>query len=602
MTTRPGRPQTLQLESEVLQLRAELAASQDREALLQQHLVKARFLVEQARQDAVDCISDATMNQAEFPIRVRREIDEMAARLETRSIDQRMHLLLQPGCFQQEYEEYERLTPQLLYLVQQLTWNTTDTRYQQPKQQKTKQYLKWKRRRQLVWHWHITYILHERNQRAHSLLLIAASIDNVYLHTSSGRDKADQHLGFLLADGSVSRYLHAVVNYVPRVPFNRVVQMVFLALDNIDMYSRVSYSRLEDGTRVKNHMEHGIVIEEMLVPEHIFSTPPPVMGESLFCSGSWDMTKSLPSLDDIHAKLLPVWQEHITAVRLGIEAQIMERPPASMDHQPGRTYTRALPMLTDKHTNKETDMADAYTVLEEMFPGVHKVVHLDFQTWILSHWLQCTNQALYKQWMFIGGELHRQMHSNDACISIWWTHVVGPIAMMLYRNDIKVKFNARDFNNRDHFFRIIGRIVSRWLVEIEVPQQYLYFPVDLLQATKANLPAWEIIGCAFYGCTFALRDKCNMRIADVEWLDWSWVYTSVLARACNKTNYAKYGVLMDRVLHGTHPWIRAYLDKHRTYRETDKPCTGRGGETPIERVGTLSCMHVKVLIGWPTLP
>jgi hypothetical protein len=73
-------------------------------------------------------------------------------------------------------------------------------------------------------------------------------------------------------------------------------------------------------------------------------------------------------------------------------------------------------------------------------------------------------------------------------------------------------------------------------------------------------------------------------MADSEWLDWSWVYTSVLARACNKTNYAKYGVFMDRLLKLCHPWVRNYFDKHRTYRNTDKPCTGVGAETAIEKV------------------
>ena len=121
-----------------------------------------------------------------------------------------------------------------------------------------------------------------------------------------------------------------------------------------------------------------------------------------------------------------------------------------------------------------------------------------------------------------------------------------------------------------------------------MPLNFLYFPVRLLEQVEHNLPAWELIGCCFYGCTFSLRDKLSMRISDVEWLDWSWVYTSLLARAVGKTNYAKYGVFMDKVLKDCHPWVRAYLEKHRTYRKTQKPCTGIGAESGIEEVSVLA--------------
>lgn len=73
-----------------------------------------------------------------------------------------------------------------------------------------------------------------------------------------------------------------------------------------------------------------------------------------------------------------------------------------------------------------------------------------------------------------------------------------------------------------------------------------------------------------------------MRTAHVSELDFAWGYTSILAHSCGKTNYAKYGVLMNLVLHSSHPWVRAFLDSYRTHRSSDIPCTGIGAEAAVE--------------------
>ena len=49
-----------------------------------------------------------------------------------------------------------------------------------------------------------------------------------------------------------------------------------------------------------------------------------------------------------------------------------------------------------------------------------------------------------------------------------------------------------------------------------------------------------------------------------------------------KTNYAKYGALMNLVLHSTDTWVRNMLDKVRTYRGSDRKCTGMGLDTSFE--------------------
>ena len=127
-------------------------------------------------------------------------------------------------------------------------------------------------------------------------------------------------VGSLLAESTARQYKTMMVEYVPRTPFGRVVQILFLALDNIDVYSRFTFTRTEDGEKVKNHMEHGIVVEEFLVSESIMlqAGPAPAKGQSLWKEGSsWDIMTCLPSIDDINGKLTPVWQDHIVAANTG---------------------------------------------------------------------------------------------------------------------------------------------------------------------------------------------------------------------------------------------------------------------------------------------
>ena len=573
------------LESQAIELQLELSDARAENEQLRAHLVQARQLVERAASDCGLALQlRQTANTCGLDAIVLVEMASLRAELVCSSLPHRANSLLRYGSLQREFEMYQNKAPHLVACVKQLIFNLTDERHERGKATKTALAQR-ARARQLTIHFTVARLLHESSQDAHPLILIAVSLDSDFQHASRPLCDDAEALGTLMSRGSIQAYKHALIDYVPHTPFVRVTRVLFLLLDNIDTYRRRIFTRTESGERVKSHMEHGIVVEEYLVPQSIMAGSPPDPNGSLFDeSRPWDIMSCLPTLCDITTKLTTVWQDHITAVRDGNALAIMARPPACMDQQPGRTWSRALPVQVDKHTNKGEDMAAAYQDLETLFPNVHKCCHLDYQTWILSFWLALRNPNLYKKWMFIGGELHRMMHSNDACVSTWWVHVVGPMAMLLGRNDIKQKFYANEFNNRDHFYRVVGVIIYKWLVEIEVPHDYLYFPELLLEKVKSNLPAWEIIGCCFYGCTFSLRDKFSMRMADSEWLDWSWVYTSVLARACNKTNYAKYGVFMDRLLKLCHPWVRNYFDKHRTYRNTDKPCTGVGAETAIEKV------------------
>ena len=86
------------------------------------------------------------------------------------------------------------------------------------------------------------------------------------------------------------------------------------------------------------------------------------------------------------------------------------------------------------------------------------------------------------------------------------------------------------------------------------------------------------------------KESALLRVGKVDDLDKSWQHMTILANATNKKNYAVHRLMMARVLHDTHPRIRSLLDHDRVYRETDKPCTGRGKGTIIERVALVNLL------------
>ena len=177
------------------------------------------------------------------------------------------------------------------------------------------------------------------------------------------------------------------------------------------------------------------------------------------------------------------------------------------------------------------------------------------------------------------------MHTNDAIIHIYWEHVIKPCAMVLHRIEVKLKFNANDFNNKEQFVRLVAVAAFKWLMQIEdAPVNVVLSPTHLLTQVQHNLPAAELLHFLVYAGTFALSDKAAMRTSLCSELDWAWKYTSVLGRACNKRNYAKYGVQMDHTIHCTHDWVKVMMSKYRTFRKTGRPCTGVGKDSGIEDV------------------
>jgi hypothetical protein len=108
---------------------------------------------------------------------------------------------------------------------------------------------------------------------------------------------------------------------------------------------------------------------------------------------------------------------------------------------------------------------------------------------------------------------------------------------------------------------------------------------------KLNVGLWEFIGWLYYYGVFALSNKNAMRTADNVELNKAWMYTTLLSRPAGKTNYAKYGLMMQIVLYDTHPWVSQMIRSERTFRESNLPCTGRGKGVIIERVRD-SVLHI----------
>lgn len=96
----------------------------------------------------------------------------------------------------------------------------------------------------------------------------------------------------------------------------------------------------------------------------------------------------------------------------------------------------------------------------QYLPYTYKLVVEDWATAAITWNLMWRSPPAYKYWMIWGCELHRQMHTNDAIVHIYWEHVVKPCAILLQRNEVKLKFAADDFNNKEQFIRLLQRLLN----------------------------------------------------------------------------------------------------------------------------------------------
>ena len=147
------------------------------------------------------------------------------------------------------------------------------------------------------------------------------------------------------------------------------------------------------------------------------------------------------------------------------------------------------------------------------------MVVLDWQTFILSWWLKAPTPDAYRNTLPFGAELHRQFHSIDALYRLWWDNLLEACAIWLYRPDIKLKFIAKEHNNREKFVRLVAVAVMQWLLQCGVPDELLQQPMKLLDLVRPNTPVFEIVGFLFLGGVFTVANKEAMRTADVSALD-----------------------------------------------------------------------------------
>jgi hypothetical protein len=511
------------------------------------------------------------------------QLDQVAAWYREHDDQDRADLLMQPESLQMEYDRFILWMPAVMQQLWGMMIRVWPGRASDPAHPN---HSLWKRKLRLKVHLVAAKILRTRSEKCIPLILISKALDRFYQHVRAGTHQQDVKTGDDLHHGVISRLRSHLTHWVPRTPYTVMRRIRLMYLDNWDMYCGQAHNRRKGGEVQKSQMLHAILLAEELMDESLFTGPAP-RGSLWADASSWDIMKSIPSKVQVDDHLANFFIGFTYMARDDIKS-LWERPAPSCDHQPGgKSVMVSWPAQTHLKANSKEDMAEVYQWLDEEMPGVHKVVLEDWATFAITWNLMFRSPDVYKSWMVWGGELHRQMHTNDAIIHVYWEHVMKPCAMLLFRNEVKLKFDANEFNNKEQFVRLIAVAGFKWLVGLGVPEHVLTSPIALLEAIEGNLPAHEFLHFLLYGGTFALADKSAMRTANSEELNWAWLYTTILGRACNKRNYAKYGIMMDKVINDSHPWVKILMEKYRTFRVTDRPCTGVGKETGIEQVSLL---------------
>jgi hypothetical protein len=509
------------------------------------------------------------------------EIEAMTQHFAALKMPQLAEMLMEPGSLQKEFEFFDLRMPCVMQQLAALTAGTYDHR----RTVSAKDSSTWQAKRSIVLHSLVCKLLRARSRNTMPMLILAQGLDSYYQHIRECHTSLQLVTQDSLSLATIESLRNSLIPWIPRTPFQCAQHIRLILMDNLDMYQRLSRTRIVDGEVTKSKMIHCIVVEEVFIDASCL--PPALPAQSLFNSSSnWDVRKVLPSPESTVRKLSVVWQQMYRLGGTGMQC-LLERPPASDDHAPGITYHRSHTLQLDLHSNSKADMATVYDHVDELVGAdCHKLVVLDYQTFAISWFLKHRSPASYKYYMFWGGELHRMMHTVDAVKHVFWESVLKPMAMRMGRVDIKLAFNADQYNNDEEFIRMLGVAGLSYLVDICTPEALMQDPRELLAELEGSSAGGlhDFVTFLLYGGLLVVADKRAMQTADDDFLDWSWVYTSVLARACNKTNYAKYGLEMHRVLHDTHEGIRKVIRSNRTYRESSHPCTGRGMDCGTERV------------------
>lgn len=551
--------------------------------LLLEALTKQNAALRDTLSLAQKCVEELEQKAVATTTFEEDEVKQFLQKHRKLSLKESAVLLMMHDALPQELVRLKAALPKLCERLVALKKNDYDSKMHSRDKSKTQA---WARRLDLVLHRQLVDILRARDSSCLFVLSLARSLAIQYQHAPQAVSRNLSHEG-LLHDANTLNLIRAeLVGWMPKVDFELTDEFVLVALDNLDMYSRRTHSRLKDGQLVKSEMVHALVSERLLFPKSLLHGPAPVGDLLVKSTESVVRHSSLPNRQTTEEFLTQQWKHFCANVAIADSPMdVLGPPPASFDEQTtGRTVCVSLPILTDRSTASKQDVTAAIAFLKAQFPGSKIAIVLDYQTFAVAWWIKARGGALYDDIIPLGGELHRQFHTDDCTYRLFWSYVLEPAALWLCRTDIRQPFNADKYNNKESFKRMVAVSVFMWLQQLqgEAPTS-LDNPCALLKATENNLPVWELLSFQFYCGVFALSDKMAMRTGRVSELDFAWGYCSILARACGKTNYAKYGVLMNLVLHSSHQWVRDILSQHRTYRMTDTPCTGQGLEAAIEK-------------------
>lgn len=511
------------------------------------------------------------------------ELDVLVDCLRSRSPKDVANLMLSADCLQSELDFILELCPHLMEYQQRLLMNDQDHRVL--KQAGTRAAKLRQRKLDVRTHIAVANLVYNKNSRARTVLQSCRSLQLDYLHASRAVIQPLRAEGIAYSDSFVRRLRKELAGTIPRTPYQPSSVLIWLNTDNLDIYARRSMTRVAGGVRVKSTLLHSLVTERIFFDPSCLSGSPPE--DSLWAGADRSNfhTAVVPDQRSSQEWLTQLWCKNLTLVRAD-PLGAMNRPDAAADQQSsGKTITQALPILNGFSTNTSADLA-TYMRQAEAWYGSHcYFVHLgDFPTFRNIWFNIWRSKPLYNRHVPIGDEFHLQTHHNHAAKTLWYVHVIRPAALMLLRSDVRISYEAARYNSQESFIRMLTSAGLLYLAKLQLPEELLLNPVALMRRVESNVGLWEFLGFLFYYGVFALENKNAMRVGDNAELDKAWMWTSLLARASNKKNYAKYGVMMEVVFRETHPWVREMMTAERTFRESDSPCTGRGKGVVVERV------------------
>eukprot|EP00656_Telonema_subtile_P017973 TRINITY_DN19698_c0_g1_i2.p1 TRINITY_DN19698_c0_g1~~TRINITY_DN19698_c0_g1_i2.p1 ORF type:complete len:413 (-),score=70.06 TRINITY_DN19698_c0_g1_i2:1524-2762(-) len=339
---------------------------------------------------------------------------------------QSAELLMMENPLQREWERLKLSVPRLC--DRQLALKTNEYDLKQAKKENTE---RWRARVDRIMHRQVVGILRGRDCHCLFTLSLARSFAIEHQHGPKGLVENLVREGFL-HDANTLREIRAeLTRWMPPVDFEFDDDLVMIALDNLDMYQKVTHTRLKNGATIKSQMIHALVMERILFRRDALQGPPPVGDLLIRDTAAVVQHAALPDRTTTEAFLNAEWVEFRAEVN---EAEspmdVLAPPPAECDNQPGRTVCVSLPILTKSSTASKKDVTAALVELKKRYPSSKLIVVMDYQTFAVAWWIKARGGSLYDDIIPMGGELHRQFHTDDCC-SIVLEVCLGTCCIML---------------------------------------------------------------------------------------------------------------------------------------------------------------------------